>query len=34
MGSSMQPLSVQIITYAPTAFRHCQHCEMAFEGDR
>jgi hypothetical protein len=28
----MQPLSVKIITYAPTAFRHCQHCELAFEG--
>ena len=28
----MQPVSVQIITYAPTAFRHCQHCELAFEG--
>jgi hypothetical protein len=30
--SSMQPMSVQIITYAPTAFRHCQHCEVAFDG--
>lgn len=28
----MQPVSVQIITYAPTVFRHCQHCELAFEG--
>lgn len=28
----MQPLSVQVITYAPTVFRHCQHCEVAFEG--
>jgi hypothetical protein len=28
----MQPVSVQIITYAPTAFRHCQHCEVAFDG--
>jgi hypothetical protein len=28
----MQPVSVQIITYAPTAFRHCQHCELVFEG--
>ena len=27
----MQPVSVQIITYAPTTFRHCQHCELAFE---
>jgi hypothetical protein len=32
MESSMQPVSVQIITYAPTVFRHCQHCEVAFEG--
>jgi hypothetical protein len=28
----MQPVSVKIVTYAPTAFRHCQHCELAFEG--
>jgi hypothetical protein len=28
----MQPISVQVITYAPTIFRHCQHCEVAFEG--
>jgi hypothetical protein len=28
----MQPLDVQVITYAPTVFRHCQHCEVAFEG--
>ena len=28
----MQPLSVQVITYAPTVFRHCQHCEVAFQG--
>ena len=28
----MQPLNVQVITYAPTVFRHCQHCEVAFEG--
>jgi hypothetical protein len=26
----MQPLNVQVIAYAPTAFRHCQHCEVAF----
>lgn len=26
------PLSVQVVTYAPTLFRHCQHCEVAFEG--
>jgi hypothetical protein len=28
----MQPLSVEIIAYAPTIFRHCQHCEVAFSG--
>jgi glutaredoxin len=28
----MPPLSVQVITYAPTVFRHCQHCEVAFAG--
>ena len=28
----MQHVSVQIITYAPTVFRHCQHCEVVFEG--
>jgi hypothetical protein len=28
----MQPLSVQVIAYAPTIFRHCQHCEVAFNG--
>lgn len=26
------PLSVQVVTYAPTVFRHCQHCEVAFAG--
>jgi hypothetical protein len=28
----MPPLSVKVIAYAPTVFRHCQHCEVAFEG--
>jgi hypothetical protein len=28
----MQPLSVKVIAYAPTIFRHCQHCEVAFAG--
>ena len=27
----MKPTSVQVITYAPTAFYHCQHCEVAFQ---
>jgi hypothetical protein len=26
----MKPVSVQVITYAPTIFSHCQHCELAF----
>jgi hypothetical protein len=26
------PLSVKVVAYAPTVFRHCQHCEVAFEG--
>lgn len=34
----MRPVKVQVITYAPTAFYHCQHCELAFQemglGDR
>jgi hypothetical protein len=34
----MKPVSVQIITYAPTVFYHCQHCELTFQemgiGDR
>ncbi|HXG41025.1 MAG TPA: hypothetical protein VNJ28_08785 [Candidatus Limnocylindrales bacterium] len=25
-----QPLSVQVIAYAPTVFTHCQHCEVTF----
>jgi glutaredoxin len=28
----VSPLRVQVVTYAPTIFRHCQHCEVAFEG--
>jgi hypothetical protein len=27
----MKPVSVQIITYAPTVFYHCQHCELTFQ---
>jgi len=26
----MKPVSVQVITYAPTVFSHCQHCELTF----
>jgi hypothetical protein len=29
--TSMKPVSVQVITYAPTVFTHCQHCELAFQ---
>ena len=28
----MGPVKVTVITYAPTVFRHCQHCEVVFEG--
>jgi hypothetical protein len=28
----MKPVKVTVITYAPTVFRHCQHCEVVFEG--
>jgi hypothetical protein len=27
----MKAVDVQVITYAPTAFYHCQHCEIAFD---
>ncbi|HET7676419.1 MAG TPA: hypothetical protein VFK38_01050 [Candidatus Limnocylindrales bacterium] len=27
----MQPVTVQVITYAPTAYYHCQHCELTFQ---
>jgi hypothetical protein len=30
--TAVSPLRVQVVTYAPTIFRHCQHCEVAFEG--
>ena len=26
----MKPVAIEVITYAPTAFYHCQHCELAF----
>ena len=30
-GSSVRDaVTVQVITYAPTVFTHCQHCEIAF----
>ena len=25
-----RPVRVEVITYAPTVFYHCQHCEVAF----
>jgi hypothetical protein len=28
---TMKPVSVQVITYAPTVFYHCQHCELTFQ---
>ena len=34
----MSSVTVQVITYAPTIFLHCQHCELTFKemglGDR
>lgn len=29
-GSETPPVLVQVITYAPTVFFHCQHCEVVF----
>ncbi len=26
----MKPVTVDVITYAPTVFYHCQHCEVTF----
>lgn len=26
----MKPVKVEVITYAPTVFAHCQHCELTF----
>ncbi|MGH2681687.1 MAG: hypothetical protein ACRDIX_00450 [Actinomycetota bacterium] len=26
----MRPIEVEVITYAPTVFAHCQHCELTF----
>jgi hypothetical protein len=26
-----EPVNVEIIAYAPTAFYHCQHCEIAWK---
>jgi hypothetical protein len=28
---SARPVRVEVIAYAPTAFYHCQHCELAFQ---
>jgi hypothetical protein len=28
------PLKVEIIAYAPTAFYHCQHCELVWDQTR
>jgi hypothetical protein len=27
----MQPVRIEVITYAPTFFYHCQHCELTFQ---
>jgi hypothetical protein len=26
----MRPVRIEVITYAPTFFYHCQHCELTF----
>lgn len=26
-----KPVSIQVITYAPTVFYHCQHCELTLQ---
>jgi len=26
----LRPVTIEVITYAPTVFFHCQHCELAF----
>lgn len=26
----MRPVDVEVVTYAPTIFAHCQHCELTF----
>jgi uncharacterized protein DUF1525 len=31
-SAAARPVTVQVIAYAPTVFRHCQHCEVAFAG--
>jgi hypothetical protein len=35
---AVTPVTVEVLTYAPTVFYHCQHCEMVFQragiGDR
>jgi hypothetical protein len=30
-GVRLRPLTVEIITYAPTEFFHCTHCEVVFQ---
>ena len=27
----LEPLTVEVITYAPTEFFHCTHCEVVFQ---
>jgi hypothetical protein len=31
LGMRLEPLTVEIITYAPTEFFHCTHCEVVFQ---
>jgi len=32
IGARMELVNVTVIAYAPTIYRHCQHCEVAFQG--
>lgn len=30
----MKPVEIEVVTYTPTVFYHCQHCEIAFRETR
>jgi hypothetical protein len=30
VNGQTRPVSVEVVVYAPTAFFHCQHCELTF----
>ncbi len=31
MSASDQPMTVEVVAYAPTAFYHCMHCEVVWQ---